>query len=169
MIATAGWEFTDKMESTERKENYSRRYDETKLYRAEDKYVRPLVLQLFVITAKHTHYVTLQLRLAALVVIWWRTSCTAFGCREPESDCFTPFFHLQTQIQTDLFNRLRIFLLLTPVALWTFVYGKNTVTATTQLHWGVLMLQFAWYSLYNWCLIKVWAAFKSSWLQDYSQ
>lgn len=69
MIATAGRGFTDKMESTDRKENYRRRYDGTKLYRAEDKYVRPLVLQLFVITAKHTHYVTLQLRLAALVVI----------------------------------------------------------------------------------------------------
>lgn len=40
-----------------------------KLYRAEDKYAMLLELQLFVIMAKHSHYVTLQLRLATLVVI----------------------------------------------------------------------------------------------------
>lgn len=40
-----------------------------KLYRAVDKYVGPLVGQLFVIMAKRAHYVTLQLRLAALLVI----------------------------------------------------------------------------------------------------
>lgn len=40
-----------------------------KLYRAVDKYVGPLVGQLFVITAVRGHYVTLQLRLAALLVI----------------------------------------------------------------------------------------------------
>ena len=39
------------------------------LYRAEDKYSMPLELQLFVITAKHIHYVTLQLRLATFMVI----------------------------------------------------------------------------------------------------
>lgn len=53
-----------------------------KLYRAEDKYAMPLELQLFAITAKHTHYVTLQLRLATLMAIWWRTRRGAFGCRE---------------------------------------------------------------------------------------
>lgn len=37
-------------------------------YRAEDKYAMPLEMQLFAIMAKHTHYCSLQLRLAALVV-----------------------------------------------------------------------------------------------------
>lgn len=40
-----------------------------KLYRAVDKYVGPLVGQLFVIMAEGARYVTLQLRLAALLVI----------------------------------------------------------------------------------------------------
>lgn len=40
-----------------------------KLYRAVDKYVGPLVWPLFVIMAERAHYVTLQLRLAALLVI----------------------------------------------------------------------------------------------------
>lgn len=40
-----------------------------KLYRAVDKYVGPLALQLLVIMAERAHYVTLQLRLAALLVI----------------------------------------------------------------------------------------------------
>lgn len=66
-IVSADRKVSDTTESTERKKN-RRRYDETKLHRAEDKYVGPLVLQLFVITAKHTHYVTLQLRLATLVI-----------------------------------------------------------------------------------------------------
>lgn len=40
-----------------------------KLYGAVDKYVGPLVWLLFVIMAERAHYVTLQLRLAALLVI----------------------------------------------------------------------------------------------------
>lgn len=40
-----------------------------KLHRAVDKYVGPLVWPLFVIMAERAHYVTLQLRLAALLVI----------------------------------------------------------------------------------------------------
>lgn len=79
MIVSTGWKVSDKTESTVGTKKNSGRYDETKLYRAEDKYATPLELQLFVITAKHAHYVTLQLRLAALVVIWWRTSRGAFG------------------------------------------------------------------------------------------
>lgn len=38
-------------------------------HRAEGKYAMLLELQLFIITAKHTHYVTLQLRLATFAVI----------------------------------------------------------------------------------------------------
>lgn len=69
MIVSVGCVVTDKLESTERLKKIKTVGGMMKLHRAEVRYATPLELQLFVITAKHTHYVTLQLRLATLVVI----------------------------------------------------------------------------------------------------
>lgn len=104
-IVSVSWNVTHKLN----KEKEKTAGGMMQLYRTEDKHGMPLELQLFVITAKHTHYVTLQLRLATFMAIWWRTSPGAFGCTESQSECFLPFFHLQPEILSGLYNHLSFF------------------------------------------------------------
>lgn len=73
----------------------------------KDKYVRPLVLQLFPITAKHTHYVTLQLRLAALVVTRWRTKLWCFWLPRAPLRVSRHVSTPRQKIHADLFNGLQ--------------------------------------------------------------
>lgn len=67
-------------------------------------------MQLFAITAKHTRYVTLQLRLATHLVIWWLTSRGAFGCSGRVWSLSCHFSIYSQKIPVDPFNRLRMFL-----------------------------------------------------------